>query len=79
MNTATPTLPDVGMTPEQRKELQRVANRLSTATTERDALIVKAYRDGASLREIANLLGVNHVTVRNIIIKQTGKNPDDIR
>lgn len=67
------------MTPEQRKELQRVASRLSNATNERDALIVKAYRDGASLREIAQLLGVNHVTVRNIIIKQTGRNPDEIR
>lgn len=79
MNAAAPTLPDVGMTAEQRKELQRVANRLSSATSERDALIVKAYRDGASLREIATLLGVNHVTVRNIIIKQTGRNPDNIR
>lgn len=67
------------MSAEQRKELLRVAGRLSNATTERDALIVKAYREGASLREIANLLGINHVTVRNIIKKQTGQDPGEIR
>lgn len=79
MNVPTPTLADMGMTPEQRKELQRVASQLFTTTNKRDVLIVEAYRDGASLREIAHLLGVNHVTVRNIIIKQTGRNPDEIR
>lgn len=61
------------------KELRRVAAKLSNATEERDELILRAYREGASLREIATLLNVNHVTVRNILIKRTGKDPGDIR
>ena len=37
--------------------------------TERDRLILKARLEGASLRDIGNLLGVNHVTVKNILNK----------
>ena len=77
--SASPTIPDVALSQDLHKELRRVASKLSNATDERDELILKAYREGASLREIANLLGINHVTVRNIIIKRTGKDPGEIR
>lgn len=76
---ASPTLTDVPLERSTSKDLQRIANRLETNRNERDALILKAYGEGASLREIANLLGINHVTVRNIIIKRTGGTPDDTR
>ena len=49
------------------KELQRLAKKLDELVTERDRLILKAKLEGASLRDIGNLLGVNHVTVKNIL------------
>jgi len=66
------TLPTIITVPIDRaisKELQRVAKKLEALLAERNDLIIKATEDGASLREIGNLLGVNHVTVRNILQK----------
>lgn len=74
-----PTLPEVAIGQDLIRELRRVAAKLDKTTDERDELILRAYENGASLREIATNLGVNHVTVRNIIIKRTGKDPSDIR
>ena len=64
---STATVQAVPLERSTSKDLQRIANRLETNRNERDALILKAYGEGASLREIGNLLGVNHVTVKNIL------------
>jgi DNA-directed RNA polymerase specialized sigma24 family protein len=65
----SPTLADVPLDRSTTKELQRVAKRMGELMTERDRLILKARLEGASLRDIGNLLGVNHVTVKNILNK----------
>lgn len=63
------------VTAEQRQALQRAAKNLAAASAERDKLVISAYQEGASLREIADLLGVNHVTVRNIIQRNRQAEP----
>lgn len=63
----SPTLADVPLDRSTSKELQRVAKKMDDLVTERDRLILKAKLEGASLRDIGNLLGVNHVTVKNIL------------
>lgn len=65
----SPTLADVPLDRSTTKELQRLAKRMGELMTERDRLILKARLEGASLRDIGNLLGVNHVTVKNILNK----------
>lgn len=70
----SPTLADVPVDRSTSKELQRVAKKLDDLMTERRRLILKAQMEGASLREIANLLGVNHVTVKNILDKLEADN-----
>lgn len=63
----SPTLTEVPLERSTTKELQRLAKKLDELVTERDRLILKAKLEGASLRDIGNLLGVNHVTVKNIL------------
>jgi DNA-directed RNA polymerase specialized sigma24 family protein len=48
-------------------ELQRIAKKIAALKAERNRLILKAHTEGASLREIGTALGINHVTVKNII------------
>ena len=53
------------------EELRRVAKKIAALMAERHRLILKAHAEGASLREIGNAIGVNHVTVKNIIERGT--------
>lgn len=50
-------------------DLRRAARKLDTATNERNQLVLRAQDEGASLRDIAEALGMNHVTVSNLIRK----------
>jgi hypothetical protein len=47
--------------------MKRNTSTLSRAMQERDRLIYEAHLGGASLREIAALVGLTHVGVRRII------------
>lgn len=69
MTAPSPTLTDVPLDRSASKELQRLGKKLDELMTERQRLILKAQLEGASLREIGNLLGVSHVTVKNILDK----------
>jgi DNA-directed RNA polymerase specialized sigma24 family protein len=54
-------------TGDELRQLQRVARKIAGLKAERNRLILEAHAEGASLREIGAALGVNHVTVKNII------------
>ena len=64
-----PTLPDVALDPETRRKLVRTSQTAVRSTKERDELIAQAYREGASMREIARLVGMTHPGVRSILIR----------
>lgn len=64
---AVPTLSVVPLDPVTARALRSVARRLEVDTARRDELIVRAKAEGASLRDIAAVVGINYVTVRNIL------------
>jgi DNA-directed RNA polymerase specialized sigma24 family protein len=55
------------MTGDELRQLRNVAKKIDALKAERHRLILEAHAEGASLREIGAALGVNHVTVKNII------------
>lgn len=63
------TIGDVPASSSTSRDLRRIAKKLREVLAERDALIAKAKDEGASLRDIGADLGVNHVTVRNLLAK----------
>ena len=67
--TVPSTIDAVPIAPDNLRDLQRAAKKLDAATSERNAALLKAHEDGASLREIAAVLEMNHVTVSNLIAK----------
>ena len=72
MSTITdqaPTLPAVALDPETRRKLVKTSQTAVRSTQERDELIAQAYREGASMREIARLVGMTHPGVRSILIR----------
>lgn len=62
-----PTIPGVPVDRATSKEIKRLVGKIEKLLDERDALIRRARDEGASLREIAELLHVNHVTVKNLL------------
>lgn len=50
-----------------RRRLVAASKRTSEAIAARDRLILEAHEAGGSLREISQLVGVSHVTVKSII------------
>lgn len=76
------TIEDVPAEPMTNTELRRIVKKIGLLKIEQERLILKAHQEGASLREIAEILEVNHVTVRNALQKLSGrlaneKPPDD--
>lgn len=67
--TQSPTLDSVPASNATSRDLRRIAKKLKETLAERDNLIIQATREGASLRDIGADLGVNHVTVRNLLTK----------
>jgi DNA-directed RNA polymerase specialized sigma24 family protein len=51
------------------RELSRLAKRLRVGIDRRTELILELNAEGWSLRELAELTGLSHVTVRSIITK----------
>lgn len=64
---ATATLPGVALDPGMARRLARAVERDTQARRERDELIVRAHIAGATLREIAEVVGLTHVGVKKII------------
>lgn len=62
-------MPDVALDPETRRKLVKTSQTAVRSTKERDELIAQAYREGASMREIARLVGMTHPGVRSILIR----------
>lgn len=71
MSTA-PTVPAVDKAMERR--LARVAKLADDYKTERDALIVMAFLEGAGVREIARAVNMSHPAVK-YIIEKNAENP----
>lgn len=63
------TVPAVTLSPELARRLRGAARKQRDATTERNRLIVEANTAGASLREIAAEVELDHTGVRKIIQK----------
>ena len=49
------------------KLVRYAAENAQVAETKRDAAVREAHRAGASLREIADVAGISHMTVKRII------------
>lgn len=62
---ATTTFPPVEA--ERRARLEKIARRTADITKQRDLEIARAFLAGASLREIAEAVGLSHTGVRKII------------
>ena len=69
MSAPSSTIEDVPAEPMTNAELRRIVKKIGLLHAERERLILKAHQEGASLREIAEILEVNHVTVRNALQK----------
>lgn len=54
------------VTPDLAEKLRRAAGKASRWTEERDRLIHEARKSGGSLREIADMVGLSHTSVRLI-------------
>lgn len=52
---------------ERRARLEKIARRTADITKQRDLEIARAFLAGASLREIAEAVGLSHTGVRKII------------
>ncbi len=73
MSVNPATIPAM-LDPKLARSIRRAADQASTATLERDRLIVEASRAGASLREIAEHAGISHVAVMKIIRRDDPRN-----
>jgi DNA-binding NarL/FixJ family response regulator len=71
MSTTRPVIEIETTGPEAAKRLLQLvshgAKNADRATASRDAAIREAHRAGASLRDIAEVAGVSHMTVKRII------------
>lgn len=65
----TITVPHVALDPAMERRLRAAAKKVQDGTAERNQLIVEASEAGASLREIAAAVGLEHTGVRKIILK----------
>lgn len=73
MMRPAPTVIPVPLDPAMERKLRRVAKDLRDNTELRNWLILTAYEEGASYRDIAVAVGLDHTGVRKIIIKGSPK------
>ena len=64
---STATVPPVAIDPDLARDLTRAADRIERLTEERNKLVLRAFAQGASLREIAKLAGMTHVGVKKLV------------
>lgn len=67
--TTTTTIRPVPIEPATAKKLTHLANAAARNTKERNETIAAAFREGASMREIARAVGMTHPGVRSILIR----------
>lgn len=72
MLTSPSTVRSVPIDPATKKALARIAKKKHELEIEEDDLIRKARAEGASLREIGDVLHINHVTVKNKLERERG-------
>lgn len=65
----SPTVPVVTLSPQLARQLRATAKKVQSGTEERNRLICEAAASGASLREIAAAVGLDHTGVRKIVLK----------
>lgn len=65
--TAATTFPPVALDPEMAKRLRAAATKARDHTRQRDELIRQAAAAGASLRDIAEHVGLSHTGVKKIV------------
>lgn len=63
--TVTPTIPAV-LDPTMARKLRTARSAVERATVQRDETIRAALDSGASLREVAEVVGLSHTWVRKI-------------
>ena len=63
----TPTLAGVPLDKDIARQLERATAKVESAAHDRDRLILLAYASGASLRDIAVVVGLTHVGVKKLI------------
>jgi DNA-directed RNA polymerase specialized sigma subunit len=56
-----------GVDPDLVRQLRNAVKRATTATEERDRLIVELHRQGASLRAIGEVAGMSHAGVQRVL------------
>lgn len=61
------SVPDMTIDRDAVRDLSRAATKAREWTAERDRRIVAAVKAGASLREVAAVVGLSHTSVANII------------
>lgn len=71
----TTTLRPVPLDPNTARKLASLSNAAARNVRERDQLIAHAYRNGASMREIARAVGMTHPGVRSILIRDQVYDP----
>lgn len=62
---------EVPVDPAAASKLRDAADKARHWTTERDRLIVQAVKDGGSLREVAEVVGLSHTAVAKIARRAT--------
>ena len=73
VGSAVMTVPDdlASELSDIREQLDRLDAERETLVSRRDALIVSARRGGGSLREIAQLAGIAHTSIKHIVLRDT--------
>lgn len=57
----------MALTPQRKRELETAGRRARAAVEARNQAITAARADGASLREIAEAVGLSHMGVRKVL------------
>ena len=65
----TPTLSLVPMSERRAQKLRNACQKMAEWREKRDEEIRTAHEEGASLREIGNVIGLSHVSVRDILLR----------
>lgn len=65
--TVTTTVPSVPIDQDLAKQLARSRDQIDKAQHARDELILLAFAQGASLREIADVAGITHTGVKKLV------------
>lgn len=69
---------EAGIDPPLQRRLVRFARQARDWTVARDKAVVEAVAAGASLREVATLVGLTHAGVARIVKRKALRYPEDV-